>query len=272
MLEILKEALGKDESEFIYNVLEIQNSSQYGQSMYRFWYDDFRENFNSREGDVYEFGVYRGASLLGFALLAKILGSKKHFWGFDSFSGFPGYSAQDEFKNFNKENGFSSKVIEDHQLLLKLRSPSTKVRGRKNLKTELTSLGEELTHLGGQGLFEDTSLDGVLKKIELLELDNITLVPGDFAQTVKDHFSNQERKIFSANIDCDLYAGYKICLPPIFKYLEMGGYVHLDEYYSLKYPGPKIATDEFLATTKHAKLIKNNTRNGEFERYCIIKE
>ena len=99
MFSRLKEILDKHESEFIYNVLEIENSSRFGQSAYRFWYNDFRENLNSREGDIYEFGVYRGSSLLGFAFLAKRLGSNKHFWGFDSFSGFQRYSSQDELKN-----------------------------------------------------------------------------------------------------------------------------------------------------------------------------
>ena len=266
MLSRLKTALDNQESEFIYNVLEIQNSSKNGQSAHRFWYDDFRENLDSREGDIYEFGVYRGSSLLSFALLAKRLGSKKHFWGFDSFSGFPGYSSQDELINFKLENGFSEKLLEDHKLLLELKSSNIKVR------FDDQKLSNKLKNIGKSGLFEDTSYQSLLEKIDLLELDNITLVPGDFSETVPKHFSTVKPSVFSANIDCDLFSGYEICLPYVFKYLEIGGYIHLDEYYSLKYPGPKIATDNFLSCTKNAILKQNSTREGEFERYYILKK
>ena len=37
------------------------------------------------------------------------------------------------------------------------------------------------------------------------------------------------------------------------------GYIHLDEYFSLKFAGPKIATDDFLAKNR-IKIKKNTTR------------
>ena len=55
----------------------------------------------------------------------------------------------------------------------------------------------------------------------------------------------------------------------VFNNLEDGGFINLDEYYSLKYPGAKIATDEFLKQNKKARLIKNNTSEYEFDRYYI---
>ena len=110
MLDRLKTALDAEESEFIFKALDIQDSNICGHSAYRFWYQDFLENLDTREGNIYEFGVYKGSSLISFALLAKRLGSKKHIWGFDSFNGFPGYSPQDELVNFTKiessENSF----------------------------------------------------------------------------------------------------------------------------------------------------------------------
>ena len=75
----LKESLINEESEFFYNSLEINDSSESSQSGFRFWFDDFRKNLNSREGDIFEFGVYKGSSLISIALLAKRLGSKKAF-------------------------------------------------------------------------------------------------------------------------------------------------------------------------------------------------
>ena len=49
-----------------------------------------------------------------------------------------------------------------------------------------------------------------------------------------------------ANLDSDLYESYKTVLPYAYSNLVPGGYIHLDEYYSLKFQVPKIATDNFL--------------------------
>ena len=51
-----------------------------------------------------------------------------------------------------------------------------------------------------------------------------------------------------------------------FKNLVNGGFIHLDEYYSLKYPGPKIAVDEFLS-----KVLKQKKQPNEFKRYYLTK-
>ena len=262
MFKEICESLEKKEKEFIYNSLEIENSSELSNSSYRFWFNDFRENHLKRSGDIYEFGVYRGSSLLAMALLAKRLGSKKHLWGFDSFEGFPRFSAQDDLKNFNEKNGFTKEQIKDVDLL-------AKIRLTKNSKIE--NLNLSLAKLGKSGLFTNTSFELLQEKIEQLSLTNITLLKGDFKDTVKKHFSKKIRSIFSANIDCDLYEGYKLCLPIIFESLEIGGIINLDEYYSLKYPGAKIASDEFLKTNSNALLIKARNRNGEFPRFQIKK-
>ena len=48
------------------------------------------------KGDILEFGVYRGRSLIATALLLKEIGSNKKVYGLDSFRGFPSYSHQDD--------------------------------------------------------------------------------------------------------------------------------------------------------------------------------
>ena len=63
-------------------------------------------------------------------------------------------------------------------------------------------------------------------------------------------FLIKKYKISSANLDCDLYEGYKICLPIVYENLSKSGFIHLDEYFSFKYPGAKIACDEFLLKEK----------------------
>ena len=262
MFKEICESLDKFEKEFIYNSLEIENSGEFSKSAYRFWFNDFRKNYLKRTGDIYEFGVYRGGSLLAIALLSKRLGSKKHIWGFDSFEGFPRFSEQDHLNNFNEKNGFKKEQLEDVHLLAKIRQ--TKNIIEDNLDTSLSKLGKA-------GLFKNTSYEFLQEKIEQLSLDNVTLLKGDFKDTVKKHFFEKNRSIFSANIDCDLYEGYKLCLPIVFESLEIGGIINLDEYYSLKYPGAKIATDEFLIKNSSASLIKVKTRIGEFPRYQIMK-
>ncbi len=256
-------SLNKCEKDFIYSSLEIAHSGPNSNSPYRFWFNDFKKYFKTREGDIYEFGVFRGASLLSIALLAKRLNSKKHFWGFDTFQGFPALSKLDNLRNFSEDYGFSKEHIEDVNLLSKIRLNKEDLK-EKNLNISLTKLGKS-------GLFNDTSYEDLLQKIERFSLDNITLIKGEFKETVYQHFSQKKRKVFSANIDCDLYEGYKICLPWVFNNLEKNGFINLDEYHSLKYPGPKIATDEFLDANKDAILRESPTNQYEFGRFYITK-
>ena len=87
----------------------------------------------------------------------------------------------------------------------------------------------------------------IKKKIHLLNLDNIRFIKGDICKTLPKFFrKNPKIKIFSCNFDVDLYEPYKIGLPLVWNKLSKKGYIHLDEYFSLKFAGPKIATDDFL--------------------------
>ena len=60
-------------------------------------------------------------------------------------------------------------------------------------------------------------------------------------------------------------------MPWVFNNLEKNGFINLDEYHSLKYPGPKIATDEFLDANKDAILRESPTNQYEFGRFYITK-
>lgn len=120
-------------------------------------------------------------------------------------------------------------------------------------------------------MFVDTSYGGLLKKIDFLELNNITLITGDLKDTVPEHLNKSKHEVLSVNLDCNLYQSYEVCMPIIFENLEPKGYIHLDEYYSLKFLGPKIATDQFLENYSKASLQKNLTRISKFERFFIRK-
>ena len=109
------------------------------------------------------------------------------------------------------------------------------------------------------------------KKIKLLELDNIELVKGNFKKSIKKfEHTNNNINVFASNIDCDLYDGYIQSLNFIRKYSKSGTYIHLDEYYSLKFPGAKIATDEFLKNKKN-NVINYISKGDDFYR-CYIKK
>ena len=73
----------------------------------RFWYENIKKNAHKNDGDIFEFGVYGGNSLITAALILKKLNSKKKLYGFDSFKGFPKLSKFDELNNFKNLNYFT---------------------------------------------------------------------------------------------------------------------------------------------------------------------
>ena len=52
--------------------------------------------------------------------------------------------------------------------------------------------------------------------------------------------------------------------------LSINGKLFLDEYYSLKFPGPRIAVNNFIKKTKNVLLVKDGV-TGNFERWSIKK-
>ncbi len=227
----------------------------------RYWYEHARENVLRLPGDLFEFGVYRGASLLSMAILLKQLGSDKRIYGFDTFSGFPCYGPEDDLDQFRElfsTGQISKSHYLKHQLLLRL-------------KQDTGSMEEVTTaNISTSGDFSEVSYRQLMRRIKLLGLDNIKLIKGPFQDTVPKFFQGSQHEIFSANIDCDLYQGYTITLPFIWDNLCSGGYVHLDEYYSLKFPGPRRAVNEFVRM-ELATLVKHRTRTAEFERWYLTK-
>ena len=109
------------------------------------------------------------------------------------------------------------------------------------------------------------------KKIRLLGLKNIILIKGDFKKTIPSFFKkNTKKKDFAANIDCDLYDSYTTVLTHTWPRLNKNGIILLDEYYSLKFPGARIAADDFFKTNK-IKPFKKKSWSTDFERWYIKK-
>lgn len=262
----LLSCLQSDHSDFILNILNIEDFRINSHSQYRFFFNHIRENINSLNGDIFEFGVYRGSSLIATALLLKSIGSNKHVYGFDSFSGFPVniYHENDDLNKFSDLTYFEPSIYNDSLLYQQLRGV--------NDKDSNSSLDVVLNSLGSAGTFSANSFTRVQELIHLLELDNITIIDGSFSDTIPQFVTdNPNLSVSAANIDCDLYQSYCLSLDFISRFLTTNGFVHLDEYYSLKYPGARIAVDEFIKSVPDNtfELCKYHSITGEFPRYAL---
>jgi hypothetical protein len=117
--------------------------------------------------------------------------------------------------------------------------------------------------------FSETSLSLLKSKIKYFGLDNIILVDGDYKDTMTQK-THTNAKFMSALIDCDLYESHKISLPFVWDRMPIGGYLFLDEYYSLKFPGARIATNEFFSN-KLDKPEMYPRKPMDFERWFVKK-
>lgn len=246
----------KEDWEF--NILEVYNFRNPGPL--QGYFDFVRENHMVLPGDLLEAGVFRGKSLLGMALMLKELGSSKKIYGYDTWSGFPPiYAPQDgldQWERLLSEGRITPQHLANTQLQV-----SHRVLGNSKEKKIDSS------NISLSGNFSSCEKSELEKKIDYLGLNNIVLVQGDFASTMTGSTAGPSH-LMAAIIDADLYASYSVCLPYIWPRLTRGGYLYLDEYYSLKFPGARIACDEFFGS-----LIDKPQRHahdqGNFERWYV---
>ena len=171
------------------------------------------------------------------------------------------YHEKDNLKEF--DNLFDENLI-DKEHLDAVRLNQSLLQNFHNKNTR-----ENTQNISSSGEFEETSLNILNKKIEYLQLDNVVLVQGDFSKTMKN--SQGIDKVMSAVIDCDLYESYQDSLNFIWPKLSKGGFIHLDEYYSLKYPGARRATLEFINDEPDA-FLDEKSLDGDFERWFLTKK
>ena len=118
--------------------------------------------------------------------------------------------------------------------------------------------------------FSDTSKILLEKKISFLGLDNVVLIEGPFSKTMVQSNNNSPGKLLAGIVDCDLYESYKTSLKFFWPKLIKSGALYIDEYFSLKYPGARIAVNEFLET--HDGMLKKHQNDSfEFERWMLFK-
>ena len=187
------------------------------------------------EGAIVELGVYKGKSLLALALA-----TGRTVWGYDSWSGLPEWTSED--RSWSRIwDGLS----EDHR--------SAVIRH------------EEINPHWRERRFNDASRGALERKLNFLGLHGTFLIEGWPP-------CEGPEMIAAASLDCDLYQSYKDALPWVWERLSDNGYIHLDEYYSLKYPGARIAVDEFVKENSLEDCLKMHPRiPGEFERWYLLK-
>jgi hypothetical protein len=243
------------------NFLELFNL---GKESQLFFYFNFLKSktFKDLEGDVVESGVFRGKSLLTSALILNSFnkGNTKKIWGYDTFSGFPKLSNLDKIENFSKLYKQKRISKSHYQNVLKLQ------KYHKAFKSSNMSA----KNISTSNNFDNTSYSLITKKIKFFKLSKkINLIKGDFKFSMRNK-NNLPKKISAGLIDCDLSEGYESSLKYFWPKLSLNGRLFLDEYYSLKFPGPRYIVDEFLLKNKNAKLIKEGT-SSSFERWSLKK-
>lgn len=242
-----------------FNVLGIYNFRKPGP--FSSLFDFVRENHHRIEGDLVEAGVFRGSSLLAMALMLKEIGSSKKVYGFDSFEGFPPvYHPNDDLRMF-QEMYRTGRITKDH---------ADAVGRNIAWREAISGATPTVANISTSGSFSETGISLILKKIEILKLDNVVLVDGKYSDSMTAACVKPER-IMAVLMDCDLYASYMQVFDFVWPRLSPGSMIYLDEYYSLKFPGARIATDEFIAG-KSAQLKKSPPTVGDFERWHIIKD
>lgn len=247
------------QSSWEFNTLGIYNFTQPGP--YQYIFDFLLRNQNSLGGDILEAGTYRGKTALSLGIFMAQNGLAGVIHCFDTFSGFPQYSINDMPEKF-EELMETNQISAEHYFRI------------KRLRSIKSDLFKQESHPGtnsSSGDFSNNSVDPLLAKIDFLGLNNIQLHIGPFESTMKD--KNVENLRFSLIfLDCDLYEGYIETLNYGWDKLIPGGIIFLDEFYSLKFPGARIAVKEFFAKREDFELIDVADKNSDdFERWIVRK-
>ena len=214
------------------------------------YFNFIKKKISKIKGDLFEFGVYRGDSIISTALLLKRLGIKKKIYGFDTFEGFLDKKHRNDNPKIFK-NLFKNKQINNvHFEWIRLREEALKKGFIKNHS------------------WKNTSYNIVKNRIKKFRLEkDIILVKGDISKTLNNFKSKTIAGVF---MDCNLYEPHKKALSFSWKYLSKHGQIFLDDYFSLKYPGARIAINEFC---KEQKIKVNKVINypGDFPRFFLKK-
>lgn len=234
----------------LWNTISEQCKSQYGIDVgnnARFVAETiFPISFQKRSFTYAECGVYRGTTFFPIYHLCEQLFDDFHLFALDSFAGFPKSAAHqmDDFSQFEKllEQG---DISPEHFAAAKTRC--AKLQNDQHLQTDY---------------FRDYVEE--FKK-RAAGKNNLTMVACSFDQ-LESCLKDPEVRYDLVFLDCDLYLSYRSCLA-FFK--DKTNTFIFDEYYSLKYPGARIACDEFIEQEKGWSLFNKIEETPYFERWGV---
>ena len=214
----------------------------------------FQKLFENKDkkGNYVECGVFRGGTLIPAITFAKDNDIDFNFIGVDTFTGFP--------TTFQpNENDFPAKFIKVYEDGLISENHFNKAKERTNNFNDIRHLQPGYFNKNFNYLFDFCN-----------KYDNVQLLKGQFKYILPNrYYFSKDNKIDILHLDCDLYESYLDCLNMLYKNVVSGGSIIFDEYYSHKYPGARIAVNEFFEDKK-GYFEKYITPEG-FERWCFIK-
>ncbi len=241
-----------------FNTLNIYNFNKDGP--YSGVFEYLKNNESNLFGEVLEAGSFKGRMTLALGIFLNIIKSSKKVYAFDTFEGFPSYSKYDHIDYFWSLFK-SGEITNDH---------FNKVKKLISIKNAVQIENLTPANISSSGNFAHSELNVLKLKIDFLNLQNIQLVIGDFKNTMKpENFIEKSWSLVF--LDCDLFSGYKQTLEYAWPNLSIGGMVFLDEYFSIKFPGPRRAVNDFFKGRSDYKFVNLATKNDDFERWSVIK-
>lgn len=193
---------------------KLQNFSKYvrRQNVTRFLscYEIFKKVLDIK-GSIVECGVYRGGTLMSWALFSAIMepaNITRRIYGFDTFGGFPSVSKKDKNKLHNTNVGELS--ADSYGELLEI------------VKT-----------------YDKNRFLGHVNKVELIK--------GPAEKTIPEFVKNNSHLVISLLfLDFDLYAPTKVAIDNFYERIPKGGIIAFDELDNPIWPGETLALFETL--------------------------
>jgi len=194
-----------------------------------------------------ECGVYVGTTFLPIYHVCKKVFPDFCSYAIDSFSGFPQHITHHENDRFERFLDLyrQSRITKDH--LLRVEKRFRDLKKEEHLKTDYFSDYAEI--------FKERCENKPEIKIVKLSFDRL-----------KSEFTKAPDRLDLVFLDCDLYLSYNECLEYFRNRTDL---FIFDEYYSWKYPGARIACDEFVDQNHGWEFFNKVEAKPYFERWGI---
>jgi len=163
------------------------------------------------KGEIVEFGVFKGVSLIRFLTFRDLLEkkNKRKVIGFDAFGKFQ-YKKK-KYKNSKADKAFA-------------------IRHDDNI---------------GLGI----NINSLKKYLKKKKISNYKLIKGDILETLPKYLiKNKKLRISLLHLDLDVYKPTQFALENTYKYISKNGIILIDDYTHIK--GATLAVDEFIKKNK----------------------